>query len=262
MSAVLRGNAHQLRVLSYHDMAPMDEALFERQLLWLQRLWRIVSPATFEAIIDGSAPLECDSALLTFDDGTVSNLHVAQRVLSKLRIQALFFVVASYALLEETDDWRAFAASRICLGRAPADIPDNFRNMSVGELRVLLEQGHTVGAHTLTHARLSTLTGDALRQEIVQGGDVLEHHLGTAVEHFAYPFGDFASLSKEASEIARGRYKYVYTALRGDNGDRPDAGHIRRESNDPHDSLWYTGACLEGGADFLYRARYARVREW
>lgn len=241
-------------------MSQRDEALLERQLQWVMKRWDIVSPAVFAAMVDGETPMERDAVLLTFDDGTVSNLHVAARVLQPMGIRALFFVVAQYALLGEKDDWREFAATRIMLNR-PNDVPENFRNMTVADLKWLVRAGHTIGAHTATHARLSSLSGEALREEIVGGGDVLEQHLAVPIQHFAYPFGDFKSLSASAAQIARHRFRYVYTALRGDNGRDRLGGHIRRDSNDPHDSLWYTGACLEGGVDFLYRKHYLMSRE-
>ncbi len=252
----------RLRVLSYHDMSQEDEGLFARQLRWVRQTWDIVAPQEFAAMIDGEAPVKRDTLLLTFDDGTVSNLHVAERVLKPLGIRALFFVVTKYALLGEQDDWRAFAARNIVLTRNPVAIPENFRNMSIADLQTLMAAGHTIGAHTATHARLSTLTWSSLYEEIVGGADLLETHLGTPLRHFAYPFGDFDSISAEAAGVARQRFGYVYTGMRGDNGCVKLAWHLRRDSNDPHDSLWYTGACLEGGADFLYEKKHMICRGW
>ena len=45
-----------------------------------------------------------DTLLLAFDDGTISNLHVAERVLKPLGIKTLFFIIAKYALLEGKDE--------------------------------------------------------------------------------------------------------------------------------------------------------------
>lgn len=251
----------RLRVLSYHHMSQADEVLFAGQLRWVMRTWDIVAPQDFAAMVDGEVPVRRDTLLLTFDDGTVSNLHVAERVLKPLGIRALYFVVTQYALLAERDDWRDFAVRQIMLSWEPKALPENFRNMSITDLRTLMAMGHTIGAHTATHARLSTLIGSSLHEEIVGGADLLETHIGTPVQHFAYPFGDFDSISAEASLVARKRFGYVYTGMRGDNGPSRSAWHLRRDSNDPHDSLWYTGACLEGGADFLYEKKHLIYRD-
>lgn len=257
---IRRASSARLRVLSYHDMSQGSEALFERQLRWLMRSWKIVTPEKFAAMIDGSEPIVEDSLLLTFDDGTISNLHVAGRVLEPLGIQALFFVVAQYVMMEE--GWRDFASERITLTDDPSQLPENFHNMSLDDLKMLVSMGHTIGSHTASHARLSELSGIALKNEIIDGGDLLEQALEEPVHHFAYPFGNFESISAEASQIARKRFKYVYSGMRGDNGVRPLSWHLLRDSNDPSDSLWYTGACLEGGADFLYADKLNVCRSW
>ena len=250
----------RLRVLSYHDMPQDSEWLFEQQLRWIMKSWKIVAPECFAAMIGGREPIEQDSLLLTFDDGTLSNLDVATRILDPLGVQALFFVVAQYAM--ERDNWREFASERITLSHDPAGLPGNFQNMSLDDLKRLLSMGHSIGSHTASHARLSELSGAALREEIVTGGDFLEDALDTPIQHFAYPFGNFESLSAEASRIARERFSYVYSGMRGDNSVSPLSWHILRDSNDPHDSLWYTGACLEGGADFLYTKKARICRSW
>ncbi|MDF1683522.1 MAG: polysaccharide deacetylase family protein [Legionellaceae bacterium] len=243
-------------------MSQTNEVLFERQLRWIMQRWDIVTPENFAAMLHGKLPVKRDTLLLTFDDGTVSNYHVAERVLKPLGIQALYFVVTQYALLGERDDWRNFAAHKIMLHRNPKLVPENFRNMSIANLQSLVSEGHTIGAHTNTHARLSTLTGESLHQEIVEGADLLEGHLNRPVRHFAYPFGNFESISTEASQVARQRFDYVYSGMRGDNGRKPLAWHLRRDSNNPYDTRWYTGACLEGGADFPYTKKYKICSNW
>ena len=48
----------------------------------------------------------------------------------------------------------------------------------------------TIGAHTITHPRLSTLTEDDMRNEIVVSKRRLEEVLVHTVDHFSYPHGD------------------------------------------------------------------------
>ncbi len=51
---------------------------------------------------------------------------------------------------------------------------------------------HEVGAHTLTHRHLTTLSDDEARKEIVEGKRALERTLGTNVHSFCYPAGKYA----------------------------------------------------------------------
>jgi peptidoglycan/xylan/chitin deacetylase (PgdA/CDA1 family) len=46
-----------------------------------------------------------------------------------------------------------------------------------------------IGAHTVSHPRLSTLGDASCEAEITMSRQRLEHELGIAVDHFAYPFG-------------------------------------------------------------------------
>jgi peptidoglycan/xylan/chitin deacetylase (PgdA/CDA1 family) len=62
--------------------------------------------------------------------------------------------------------------------------------MTRDELRALVQGGLiAVGAHTITHPVLSTLTREAAAHEIRQSKHDLEEILGATVSSFAYPYG-------------------------------------------------------------------------
>ena len=44
----------RLRVLLYHDIAPENESRFAKQLSWLSRSWRFISPDEFSAIVSNN----------------------------------------------------------------------------------------------------------------------------------------------------------------------------------------------------------------
>ena len=90
--------------------------------------------------------------------------------------------------------------------------------MNWDDLSALLEQGHTIGAHTKSHARLSTISDtEELKSEIVYSADLIEKKLGIEIEHFAYTFGDINSINQQAIDIARIRFRYIYSGIRGLN---------------------------------------------
>ena len=208
----------RLRVLIYHDIAPQEQERFTVQLRWLAREWNFVSPQQFAAMVRGDAPIKGANMLLSFDDGFVSNRRVAEEVLNPMGIQALFFAVSAFIDLAAGDDYRDFIARHIWTDLIPEAVPVHWRNMRWNDLAWLLETGHTIGAHTQTHARLSELRKRGeLATEIIQSANVLEKNLGVRIEHFAYPFGDLSSFSREALSAARQRFSFIYTGLRGDN---------------------------------------------
>lgn len=249
---------NRLRVLLYHDVGPDEIGRFQEQLRWLARIWRFVTPAQFAAMVDGSEPIRGSNLLVTFDDGFASNRELAERVLNPMSIRALFFVVSEFVGLTDPVEARRFIAQNIYPTLTADEMPAHWLNMTWSDLAALSEQGHVIGAHTRTHARLSTLTSVAqLEDEIAGGADAIEKRLGSPVDHFAYTFGDINSFSAAALDVARRRFRYVYSGLRGDNAGGVPAFAIRRDSATPRDSSALLGAFLEGLADF----HYSRPRE-
>jgi peptidoglycan-N-acetylglucosamine deacetylase len=97
---------------------------------------------------------------LTFDDGPVAG--TTDRVLDMLAaldVPATFF----------------------CVGRNAERSP--------ALLRRILQEGHAVGSHSLTHADPSTLSVRQLREEYVGGRAAVEQALGAAVQLFRPPHG-------------------------------------------------------------------------
>lgn len=257
-----RRRTSRLRVLLYHNISPTDEANFECQLRWLSKSWQFVTPEHFSEMVDGTKPVERDSLLLTFDDGFMSNRVVTERVLNPLGISALFFIVSNFANLSRHGDWRRFVAEKIDPGLRPEDIPNHKQNMSVGDLKFLKETGHTIGAHTANHKRLSTTLIENLDYEIIKSADDLEQSVGIKIEHFAYTFGDLSSFSLSSLTLARSRFKYIYTGLRGNNAGTNSPCVIRRDSCSPTDHPFVLGAFLEGGVDRLYKTSLEDFESW
>ena len=252
----------RLRVLLYHDIAPLDEAHFASQLSWLSRSWRFITPTDFTAMISGELPVLEDCLLLTFDDGFASNRRMAETVLNSMGIKALFFIISEFAELSELSDWRSFVNQNIYPGMQLDSVPAHWQNMRWNDLRYLIETGHSIGAHTSTHARLSKLDHTELAAEIILSADALEENLGCKIEHFAYTFGDLSSFSSAALALARSRFKFIYTGLRGLNGIGVAPWAIRRDSLNAGDSFSLVGALLEGGADRFYAKNLATYESW
>lgn len=125
--------------------------------------------------------------------------------------------------------------------------------MNWDDLAALLEQSHSIGAHTASHARLSLINDkDQLEFEIISIADVIDKKLGLNTEHFAYTFGDLASFSQEALTVAKQRFSYIHFGLRGNNIDINFPFGISRDSIDAQTPLFKMGTFLEGAADSLY----------
>lgn len=265
-----RRSSDRLRVILHHDVPPWEEARFAAQLRWLARTWHFVAPDEFAAMVSGEAPIRGANALLCFDDGFASNRAVAERVLNPLGIRALFFVVADLVAMADRDAGRRFMGARLGFALAPDAVPASWGHMTWSDLEALLEQGHTIGGHTATHARLSELASVAdLHREIVASADQIAERLGAPIDHFSYTFGDLASVNEPAIAMAHARFRFVYSGLRGDNAGAP-RGALRRDACATQDARYdylmfddrYVGALLEGAADANYRADLETLDRW
>ncbi len=253
---------HRLRVLVYHDIAPHDQVHFEAQLSWLARSWTFVTPESFAAMVSGEEAIRGSNLLLTFDDGFASNRVVAEEVLNPMGIRALFFAVSAFVALEDHDEARNFIARHIRPGSRADELPAHLYNMRWADLEVLLEQGHCVGGHTHTHARLSQFNAESdLEREIITSADMMAQRLGVPIEHFAYTFGDLTSISEKALAIARRRFRFIYSGLRGDNAKGVSTFALWRDAVTAQDSTALLGAFLEGAADFHYARSRAQLEQ-
>lgn len=254
---------NQLRVLLYHDIAPAEMELFEKQLRWLSRRWKFVSPAIFEEMMSGERPIVGRNVLLTFDDGFLSNKLVAEKILAPMGIKAIFFVIADFPDISGTFKAHQFIANNIVPGTEPYAYPEHMVNMGWSDVEYLIKHGHTIGSHTRTHARLSLINEwDALSQEIVSSAEKLETRLGIEVHHFAYTFGNIGSISEVALRMAQQKYKFVHSGVRGMNTPVVHCGAIRRDSIDPKDSCFMVGAFLEGSVDSRYAKARIMLNDW
>ncbi len=260
MAGLASGN--HLRVLLYHDVLPAERAGFAGQLAWLSRSWRFVAPGEFAGMVSGQSPVVGRNLLLTFDDGYASNRAVADEVLAPMGIRALFFVITDFVEITDRAEARQFIARNIRPGVGESEIDSGSYNMNWPDLRALIAAGHSIGAHTRSHARLSSLPRERLKDEIAASADILEQRLETPVEHFAYTFGDVESFSETALTAARTRFRFVHSGIRGDNAGAVSPAALRRDALSPRDSLSLVGALTEGAADFRYAGSRAVLDAW
>lgn len=243
---------NRLRVLLYHDIPTELQDRFAGQLRWLARSWKFVSPQQFEAMASGADPIIGFNLLLTFDDGFASNRVVAEHVLRPMGIKAVFFVISDLVGITDPVEARRFIVQNVFPKTSEHHVPRHLRNMSWPDLEALIEQGHIIGAHTRTHVRLADVTTErGLEAEIIDSADALERRLGTPVDHFAYTFGDRHSFTEQTAAVAKRRFRFIHTGMRGDNSGVCQHG-IRRDAQTPADPNSLLGAFVEGFADFRY----------
>jgi len=206
-----------LRILNYHSITDAlasgdnyqmttPRELFDAQMLFLKDGgYRVISCLEAAARIGLRAGLPEKAVCLTFDDGFKDNVVNALPVLRKHGFEATIFLTAGF----------------IGKGRPYLEWSDAERLRDSGLF--------SFGAHTLSHRKLTALTADEAKDEIVSSKKALEERLNVPVDIFAYPFGYYGSFDeKSVAAVKAGGYKAAVTTIAGSNDYRSDPYLLRR----------------------------------
>jgi len=152
---VISGPGKCVRViLLYHSVAKgpsfgsysVPVKTFKAQMAYLSRHFKIVRLCDLEHYI--ATNYQDRIACVTFDDGCFDNYEVALPVLERFGIKATFFVVTGL------------------LGGSLATSCGNVTLMGSNEIRELASLGHEVGAHSVSHLKLTQVPLERARKEI------------------------------------------------------------------------------------------------
>jgi len=139
--------------------------------------------------------LETDArgVLLSFDDGFSNNAMNALPILEEAGAPAVFFVTTQHVV--DPGDWLPSVRESLQGSPeepSPAIAQDLYRGMSAEELR--RSAAHpliTIGAHSLSHPRLTECDDTRLEAEVAGSRRILQGLTGKQVDLFAYPYGDY-----------------------------------------------------------------------
>jgi peptidoglycan/xylan/chitin deacetylase (PgdA/CDA1 family) len=233
------------------------------QLFWLSKKWNFIGPEEFYLAITGRLIIKSDSLLVTLDDGFYSAYDVAQKVLDPLGIKAIFFVISDFIGIENKETSQNFIIKNILPDSLISDLEGDMRNMGWSELNDLIKNGHHIGGHTKTHARLANINeDDQLRSEILESANHLEKRLNFNIASFAYTFGDIKSFSPKAMKIAKQKFPYIFSGLRGNNFNTKFPLVILRDAISANEKNCLVGVFLYGLMDFRYKKSVKRLRSW
>lgn len=175
-------------ILMYHQVSPqparsfrkytITPAVFGLQMQWLRMCgYHAITLDALVAHRTRGAGLPARPVVITFDDGFRDCAEYAIPILRRHGFTAIIFLVAG--LMGRASEW--LVAER---GLA---LP----LMDWQAARRLLGEGFALGAHTMSHPRLSELTPQACAEELVAARMLLETQLGQPVPHLAYPHGAY-----------------------------------------------------------------------
>ncbi|MBM2826409.1 MAG: polysaccharide deacetylase family protein [Dehalococcoidia bacterium] len=192
---------NRLRILMYHSIShdPNDEwavspEAFREQIEWLvANEFKVVPLEKALAMMENRGDLR-KSIVLTFDDGYADFLDNAAPILSRHRFPATLFVVMGR--VGATSEWSSRGIRRPLLGW------DALKNV--------VDLGYTIGSHTMTHPRLSSLNPNTMAWEVEESLAALKKQIGGDFYPFAYPYGDYTD--RVVEEVATAGYHCALTA--------------------------------------------------
>ena len=222
------------RILTYHSIGARDHEMnvtpgdFRVQMEWLAQHAKVVS---LQAIAEGT-----EGVAITFDDGYQDNLLYAAPVLEALGLPATFFVVPGRLGGMLDHDWDE----------------EHSTLMTWDEISALEQKGFELGAHTMTHPRLSHLSEDGQQAEISGSAKALQDALGHPVAAFAYPFGSAQDYDPDSIRLVQeAGFRFAVSNRYGVNYAPYNLWALRRIWIDATDTLTTFRAKVDGRLDGL-----------
>lgn len=243
--ARLRGKTvpAKLVVLCYHAVPLRHRKRFTRQMdLLLELAQPVLLGRSF-----GMHSTE-RSIAITFDDAYQSTLETALPVLQAKRIPCTFFVVSG--MTGQTPWWA---------GTEGYGAEERF--ITAEQLKKLPNQLVTIGSHTMTHPRLTSVSLEVAMAELVESRAALEKATAQEVRLLAFPHGEFNDAILNLCRAAG--FRQVFTCMPSTSLPPHDEYVAGRVLVDPTDweiefRLKVLGAYCWLSA--MYRAKRALVR--
>ncbi len=237
--------------LLYHHVGPLREqscrgltvsaGAFARQMKTLAALgFRTISTTDWIAYVRGGASPGARRFMITFDDAYADLAETALPVLLTLGYTATVFVPTS------------LAGTR--LPCSPRDPRAALEVMSRTDIAEWSARGIAFGAHSRTHADLTTINAAQLDDEIEGSKLELGEITGKAVDSFAYPYGRYdAAIAKKAAAS----FDACFTLDEGLNDPDTPLSMLRRSMVQHGDSIADVCLRVAYGKSVLERVRTA-----
>jgi peptidoglycan/xylan/chitin deacetylase (PgdA/CDA1 family) len=191
--ALRRARSRSPAILSYHGVSdasgsadPLDlmipeEALRAQVRALVDAGFHFVTVSELADRVESGGPTS-GLAALTFDDGLL-NVSEPLTALATDGIPASVYPIVAW------------------IGGRHPDVPEPTQARMLGreDLKALAEAGVEIGAHSMTHADLTTLSYADCLQELSESSRSLEEITGRPVRTFAYPYGRHNELVLKAA---------------------------------------------------------------
>ena len=243
---IINKKKKSLRVLMFHDID--DYQKFEKIIIYLKKDWEFISPDYFYNIYKNKQKINKRLILLTFDDGFKSNLKVAEKILSKYRIKAIFFIPFQFVNTQKLTLKQKFINKNLKI----ENITSKMDSMSLNDIKKLIKLKHKIGAHTYSHSDLKSIKNlKKLNFEIIDATNKFQIQINKKINFFAFNFGRLKNISQPMVKIANKRFDLMFTGIRGQNNSNSKL--LFRDNINPEDNIYDINVYIHGIYDFIYK---------
>lgn len=151
------------------------------------------------------------AAIITFDDGMLSQYTYAKPILDKYNFKATFYIICNSVDKENRMNWN--------------------------NIQTLEDEGHEIGSHSMNHQRLGQLSNNEMKYEIIESKRCLENK-GFNVTSFSFPYNDGDNNKNIIKNIADNYYTartasepLMFFQCRDEN-----AGFVEDDNDDKYES--------------------------
>jgi peptidoglycan/xylan/chitin deacetylase (PgdA/CDA1 family) len=228
----------------YHWVLDDERKSFRRQLQLLREYGDFISMDDAVTALQSTSGIGGRYFCVTFDDGFRNGFTNAVPELKDLDVPAAFFLPTKYIGLDLDDDWDQIKSF---YQQSWTKYGGFFEFLNWAECREMVEAGFTIGSHTFSHARLSSLAPTEAEVELSRSKRAIESQLGLPCHHFCCPWGmpgrDFDP-TLHPDMARRLGYRSFLTTEIGVNLPGQSAFATRRISTDPDQSRLMVRYCL------------------
>ena len=179
-----------------------DIKYMEKTMAKLSKIVRFIRVEDAVKMIENHEQPNEPLCAFTFDDGFDDCYYNIAPILEKYHTNAIFFVNPNFVEGDEAYIKNFTEVTTLTPGKRP---------MRWEQLQDLQKRGFIIGAHTMDHYLTAKDDNEALNYQILECKKVIEEHMGTVCDYFAWPYGRLEHTSSYAVELACKTYKHVFS---------------------------------------------------
>lgn len=245
--------------LTFHDIPHSHFDWFKNIIDELMKEYKFINPYNLSSSLKKNKIKP--NLLLTFDDGFSSNIDICKDILEPRGIKALFFIPSYFINL------KGYKAYKFCqeyfFPKTKIPFTKKYDSLTIDQIKEMIYLGNYIGGHTKTHPNLKTLKSNNLFEEIIESSNYLESILDYKIIHFAYPFGSIETISKEAFDITKSKFKYCFSNIRGGLTESPSHHFLYRQNIDKSMPFFIVKSIIQGKLNWKYnKERYRAISEF